>query len=921
MDELEIPQDLRRPIKHIFVFGSWMIASTSHQIIVWKTTSWAHYTTITPLTPRTNRRDPLSGVMCSMPTFLNKVFVGRADGVVDVWNISTGRLVYTIQAPFLGSGAVTALQPSPTLSVLAVGREDGSICLHDVRKDRLILNMNARSAQQRAVTSISFRTDAMGAGRDGAEDGIMAATSKGTGDVTFWDLTKGGRISGILHGAHSTKSAATQNLPGGVGKIEFLPGQDVLISSGSDNSLKSWIFDAAAFSPVPRILHQRSGHAAPLTKLFFVPSNSDDSDTQGKWLLSAAKDRALWGWSLRKDGQSTELSQGNVQKKAKKLGINGRTMETSEGFTTEDLKVPDITGIACSLNRDGGMGTKFASNAIWTNMDGTKKGESTVESFTNGWESIVTSHRGDKHARTWFWGKKKAGRWRLASGDGAEVTSIAITSCGTFALVGSVGGSIAMYNLQSGIQRQKFPSVLTPAQARRLKKQQPSADITTDDQDARPRYGLGEGKHRKAVTGLMVDALNRTVISCGLDGKIKFWSFLLGQAVHEIDWSSMTAIIGSQYHQPNDLVALSCDDLSIRIVDTQTRRTVRELWGCQGQISDFCFSNDGRWIIASSMDSIIRVWDLPTGHLISALGVESPCVALAFSDTGEFLATAHADQVGISLWNNRALFTHVPVRPLLAEQTSQAQLPASSGEGGRGMIAAAFDETSEEEDVEATLVGRNDDSDVLDDAMQSLSLVPRSRWQTLLHLDTIRERNKPIEPPKKPEKAPFFLPSLENGKPQSSSLGLATQEESSKKITTPERTRISKLSQISTASAFGRSLHSSDTTMDFSVPLQHLSSLSPSAADIEVRSLSPSEFVPFVRALIFGLRRRQGYELVQTWMAVFLRIHGDMIASGEDLELVEVLGQWRVEQDKEGKRLNDLVGFCGGVMGFLRSVR
>src|SRR5262249_39129348 len=41
--------------------------------------------------------------------------------------------------------------------------------------------------------------------------------------------------------------------------------------------------------------------------------------------------------------------------------------------------------------------------------------------------------------------------------------------------------------------------------------------------------------------------------------------------------------------------------------------------------------------------------------------------------------------------------------------------------------------------------------------MMTLSLLPKAKWQTLLHLDLIKERNKPVEPPKAPEKAPFFL--------------------------------------------------------------------------------------------------------------------------------------------------------------------
>lgn len=41
--------------------------------------------------------------------------------------------------------------------------------------------------------------------------------------------------------------------------------------------------------------------------------------------------------------------------------------------------------------------------------------------------------------------------------------------------------------------------------------------------------------------------------------------------------------------------------------------------------------------------------------------------------------------------------------------------------------------------------------------MITLSSEPRSKFNTLLHLDTIKQQSKPKEAPKKPENASFFL--------------------------------------------------------------------------------------------------------------------------------------------------------------------
>ena len=912
--ELEVPRDLSESISRIAVFGSWIVGCCSTRIEVWKSTTYEHYTTLTStLSRKASQGSVFSGCLCNMPTFLNKIFAGRGDGSVEIWNLSTGKLIYTILPPSSSSGAVTALEPTPVLSLLAIGRADGSILIHDIRTDKITLSLNTKGSEASRVTSISFRTDGLGGGEDGSQPGIMATSGVGNGNVTFWDLNSGGRVTGILRGAHNPAVSYQSGDTGGVNKVEFLPGQDVIITGGSDNALKSWIFDANSLSPIPRILHSRSGHAAPVTCLSFVPSNADGSATVGKWLMSAGRDQSLWGWSLRRDGQSTELSQGNVQKKAKKLGVLGKNLETEASATLDDLKAPEITCIACSLNRDGGMGASSGGGAVWANTSSKKGPSDASESNATGWESVVTGHRGDKYARTWFWGRKKAGRWAFETSDGTEITSVAITSCGTFALVGSAGGSISTFNLQSGIHRQKFPSSLTPAQARKLKVTQASADGNPSVNGVR-KYALGEGRHKKAVTGLMVDGMNRTLISCGMDGKIKFWDFLTGCLQDEIDWFPMTAVLSSQYYRPSDLIALSCDDLAIRVVDTETKKLVREFWGCLGQINDFCFSNDGRWIIAASMDSVIRVWDLPTSHLINAVRVESPCTALAFSDTGEFLATAHADSVGINIWNNRTLFTHVPTRLLQEDEIVPAVAPTSSGEGGSTVIDAAFeDEEGEDQDSPYDALPTTDQ---LSQDMQTLSLVPKSRWQTLLHLDEIRRRNKPKEPPKAPEKAPFFLPSLDSYKPLTSQ---PTESEQSFPVTDAERSRITKMNRAGTASAFTNLLHNATQTDDFDPFLEHLKTLPPSAADIEIRSLNPDELTPFVSALTFRLRQKRDYELVQAWMAVFLRVHGENVSGREDLR--DALMKWREWQDVESKRLGDLVGYCGGVLAFLRSGR
>lgn len=107
--------------------------------------------------------------------------------------------------------------------------------------------------------------------------------------------------------------------------------------------------------------------------------------------------------------------------------------------------------------------------------------------------------------------------------------------------------------------------------------------------------------------------------------------------------------------------------------------------------------------------------------------------------------------------------------------------------------------------------------------------------------------------------------------------------------------------------------------------IEHLKSLSPSSADLELRSLSlgegddSNELLHFIRALLSRLRLRKDYELAQVWMTVFLRLHSDIIM--EQDVLMDVLEEWKQYQEKECDRLDGLVGYCSGVVNFLRNPR
>lgn len=97
-------------------------------------------------------------------------------------------------------------------------------------------------------------------------------------------------------------------------------------------------------------------------------------------------------------------------------------------------------------------------------------------------------------------------------------------------------------------------------------------------------------------------------------------------------------------------MATVTDDLLIRIFDVVALRMVRKFEGHTDRITDLCFSEDGKWLLSSSMDGSLRIWDVVLARQIDAINVDVSITALSLSPNMDVLATTHVDQNGVYLW-------------------------------------------------------------------------------------------------------------------------------------------------------------------------------------------------------------------------------------------------------------------------------
>uniref|UniRef100_A0A3P8ZH11 Small-subunit processome Utp21 domain-containing protein n=1 Tax=Esox lucius TaxID=8010 RepID=A0A3P8ZH11_ESOLU len=459
------------------------------------------------------------------------------------------------------------------------------------------------------------------------------------------------------------------------------------------------------------------------------------------------------------------------------------------------------------------------------------------------WDSIVACHRGFLMTTTWNYQKGSMGAHKLEPERfnknralNVHATAVDITSCGNFVVVGISSGHIDVYNMQSGMHRGQY----------------------------------GEDRaHEGAVRGVSVDGLNQLTISAGADNLVKMWKFKSRQLVHSVDLASPPAT--THLHRDSGMLAIALDDFTLNVLDTETRRIVRRFSGHRGQVNDMTFSPDGRWLITASMDCTIRTWDLPSGCLVDCFLVDSAAVSLTMSPTGNFLASSHVDNLGIYLWSNNTLCCMVSLRPLPADyEPTVIMLP--------GTCPSQVEE-GEDEDLNSEMI-EYESPEQLDEELVTLSLLPDSRWKNLLHLDIIKKRNKPKEPPKVPKAAPFFMPTIPGLIPQFAPPEGSNQEEQSKVVN---------FGVLAQKSNFYRELESATLSNKFDGPVGMLKEMGPSAIDAELRGLAPDMggdvFVlkGFLKMVASMLDSKRDFDLAQAYLALFLKLHLRLISQEPEL--------------------------------------
>ncbi|KAI8786613.1 WD repeat-containing protein 36 isoform X1 [Biomphalaria glabrata] len=773
------------------------------------------------------------------------------DGFLIVWDLGAGKPY--LQTKFdPESFSVTAIaHPHTYMNKVLLGSEQGTLQLWNINTNKLIYSFDGWGV---SITVIQQST---------AVD-VMAI---GLAD---------GQV--ILHNLAVDKTVVKFKQDfGPVTAISFrTDGHPMMLTGSAAGHIALWDLEN-------RKLHSylKDAHYSSVTGLQCLPSEP--------LMVTCAADNSLkvWIFDLADGGaRLLRLREGHSAPPSfiRFYGTDGQNILTAG----QDSTVRSFSTVHDKNNKNLGRASYFkkASKRAGLKLDKYKMPPvvrfAAEQSRESDWDNILACHRSLNLVSTWSYQRTTMGKHMIShprfSTDVSEhsitATAVDISACGNFGFIGYSTGHVDIYNMQSGQHRGSFGE---------------------------------ETAHDCTVRGVSVDALNQKVITAGADGTLSFWKFKTKELLGTLKLNAFLSQI--VLHRDSSMLAVALDDFTISLVDIDTRRVVRQFSGHTSSITDMTFRADGRWLLTASLDCTIRTWNIPTGKLIDVFLLHSAATSISMSPCGTFLATSHVGDVGVYLWSNKTLYSHVSLTPIPVDYTPKlAQLPSTviSDPESSEMLNGSTEEEDFEDDYKSP--------EQIASELVTLSLLPTSRWLNLLNLDIIKMRNKPREPPKAPKAAPFYLPTIAGLQP---SFDVSSQStDNSKTQSHIKKPELGSLSDLAMQLLKAHQNHSYESI------LSSLKEMGPSAIDREIRLLgdegSTDEamlyFIEFIEAT---LKTNKHFELAHSYLALFLKVHGDQLSSKP--QLASALESLTNTQLHSWDRVQSLLQKSLGMVNYLRS--
>ncbi|KAI8614000.1 WD40-repeat-containing domain protein [Chytriomyces sp. MP71] len=157
--------------------------------------------------------------------------------------------------------------------------------------------------------------------------------------------------------------------------------------------------------------------------------------------------------------------------------------------------------------------------------------------------------------------------------------------------------------------------------------------------------------HGLPVSKAIFSPLGNLIVSASKDSTIKFWDIVSGLCIKTIT-SHLSEVTSVEMSGNGTLLLSSSKDNSNRLWDTRTAQSIRKFKGHQNTSKNFVragFAGDSL-VVGGSEDSLVHVWDLNKGTLLSRLPSHGGIAYSAIWNSSQSLLCSCSDDRAIKTW-------------------------------------------------------------------------------------------------------------------------------------------------------------------------------------------------------------------------------------------------------------------------------
>jgi WD40 repeat protein len=407
---------------------------------------------------------------------------------------------------------------------------------------------------------------------------------------------------------------------------------------------------------------EASNAALEAAKTDLQDTNNELADTNGK-LKATSNQLQITLEAVRAEKAKARryfyASQMTLVEQARRDKQDGRVVQLLRTFIPDDPEEEDPRG--------------FEWYHLWREYRGEQsrlrghKGAVTAVAFSPD-DRLIASGSADNSVKLWDAATGK--ELRSLEGHQACVTGVAFSPDGQSMVTASADRTVRVWEVATGKMMQRLQGHDGPVTCVAYSPDGRSVASGSEDRTLRIwnadtwEVSLEFKEHTRPVRAVAFSPDSSKVASIGQGPKGEFlvWNAYKG-GIHlrlpNKPWTCVAFDPDGQHLATGEAGAVERDDNgspyqvllkpAVSIWDLNTKQSIQALNGHEDVITQIAFRPDGKQLVSSGADQVVRVWDLATGKEAVKFHEEQAALSVAFSADGARIASGGADHT-VKLW-------------------------------------------------------------------------------------------------------------------------------------------------------------------------------------------------------------------------------------------------------------------------------